>query len=74
MEVIGFFVRHRSNYYNCPEKWGFVRWALPLALPCGLCACRRSCSVTLCFAVAGHSRRVLWEWGWVRLFSRLHGR
>ena len=38
-----------------PRGGGFFRWSLPLALPCGPCACCRSCLVALRFAVT--SRR-----------------
>ena len=53
---------------------GVFRWSLPLALPCGPCACSSSCLVALRFAVTSRRWRAPWGWGWVQLYSRLHGR
>ena len=53
---------------------GVFRWSLPLALPCGLCACSHSCLVALRFAVTSRRWRAPWGWGWMQLYSRLHGR
>ena len=53
---------------------GVFRWSLPLALPCGPCACSHSCLVALRFAVTSRRWRAPWGWGWVQLYSRLHGR
>jgi hypothetical protein len=53
---------------------GVFRWSLPLALPCGPCACSHSCLVALRFAVTSRRWRAPWGWGWMQLYSRLHGR
>ena len=55
------------------EGRGVFRWSLPLALPCGPCACSSSCLVVLHIAVTSRRWRVPWGWGWVQLYSRLLG-
>jgi len=52
---------------------GVFRWSLPLALPCGPCACSSFCLVVLRIVVTGSRWRVPWGWGWVQLYSRLLG-